>query len=276
MSRDNMFDLSDKNIVITGSAGLLGNEYATAILQHNGNPILIDLNKKALEQQRKILEEKFKKRLLVLKVDISNEKQVKNCTTEIIKRFKKIDGLINNAAINPKIEDKKNTNFSRLEKFSIKKWNEEIDVGLKGSFLCAKYLGAQIAKNKFGGSIINISSDLGLISPDQRLYKRNGIKKNNQPVKPVTYSVIKSGLIGLTRYLATYWSQQNVRCNVVCPGGVLSGQSKEFLDKVNKLIPLNRLANKNEFNSTIIYLLSDSSKYVNGAIISIDGGRAIW
>ena len=92
----------------------------------------------------------------------------------------------------------------------------------------------------------------------------------------ITYSVIKSGLVGLTKYLATYWPEQNVRCNVVCPGGVKSGQSREFLEKVSNLIPLNRLANKNEFNSTIVYLLSDSSQYVNGAIISIDGGRTIW
>ena len=273
---NDMFNLNGKNIVITGAAGLLGNEYALAILDQGGNPILIDINLKALNIQKKKLDKIYNTNLLVMKVDITKEKQVKACKKKIVNKFKKIDGLINNAALNPKVENNKKNNFSRLEKFKLENWNKEIDIGLKGSFLCAKYIGTEIAKNPNGGSIINISSDLGLISPDQRLYKKKGVKKNNQPVKPITYSVIKSGLVGLTKYLATYWPEQNVRCNVVCPGGVKSGQSREFLEKVSNLIPLNRLANKNEFNSTIVYLLSDSSQYVNGAIISIDGGRTIW
>ncbi len=255
----------------------MGNEYALSILEQKGNPILLDINKRALDKQKNILEKKYNTNLLTLNVDITDEKQVKKCTKKITKIFKKIDGLINNAAINPKIENNNNNNnFSRLENFSVKNWEREIDVGLKGSFLCAKHIGSQIAKNRKGGSIINISSDLGLISPDQRLYEKKGLDINNQPVKPVTYSIIKSGLIGLTKYLATYWPDKNVRCNVICPGGVESGQPKQFIEKVSNLIPLNRLADQNEFNSTIIYLLSDSSQYINGATISIDGGRSSW
>ena len=123
---------------------------------------------------------------------------------------------------------------------------------------------------------MNISSDLGLIAPDQRLYAKDGIDNDKQNVKPVTYSVVKTGLIGLTRYLATYWADKNVRCNALCPGGVENGQPDDFLKEVSKRIPIGRMANANEYQSTLIWMLSDSSNYLNGAIISVDGGRTAW
>ena len=149
-------------------------------------------------------------------------------------------------------------------------------MGLTGSFLCSKYYGQKISKNINGGSIVNISSDLGLIAPDQRLYKIDNVENSLQNVKPVTYSVIKSGLIGLTRYLATYWAEEGVRCNAMCPGGVENGQSEYFLEKVSSRIPMNRLARPNEYQGTLVWMLSDASSYLNGAIIAVDGGRTTW
>ena len=102
------------------------------------------------------------------------------------------------------------------------------------------------------------------------------LPKNKQPVKPITYSIVKSGIIGLTRYLATYWSKSKVRCNALCPGGVENNQSKEFLNKISRKIPMGRLAKAEEYQGTIIWLLSDASSYLNGAIISVDGGRTVW
>ena len=99
---------------------------------------------------------------------------------------------------------------------------------------------------------------------------------NQQPVKPVTYSVIKTGLIGLTRYVATYWAKKGVRCNALCPGGVENKQNPDFIKKINSKIPMNRMAKKNEYNGSIIFLLSDASSYINGAIIAADGGRTTW
>jgi len=163
-----------------------------------------------------------------------------------------------------------------LENFPIDIWNDDVSVGLTGSFLCAKHYGQKISKNINGGSIINISSDLGLIAPDQRLYKIDGVKDSLQNVKPVTYSVIKNGLIGLTRYLATYWVEEGVRCNAMCPGGVENGQSEYFLEKVSNKIPMNRLARPDEYQGTLIWMLSDASSYLNGAIIAVDGGRTSW
>ena len=146
--------------------------------------------------------------------------------------------------------------------------------GLTGAWLCSKHYGSEIAKNKKGGTIVNISSDLGLISPDQRLYLSG--KDKNKLVKPVTYSVIKTGLIGLTRYLATYWVDKGVRCNAICPGGIENAQSKDFLKKVSTRIPMGRLAKPEEYQGTLLWMLSDASSYLNGAIVPVDGGRTVW
>jgi NAD(P)-dependent dehydrogenase (short-subunit alcohol dehydrogenase family) len=209
-------------------------------------------------------------------IDITDEQSVQNNTKLLMEKFGKIDGLVNNAANNPKVEDSSEVNFSRLENFPLSIWNNDVAVGLTGSFLCAKHYGFAISKNPNGGSIVNISSDLGLIAPDQRLYTKEGIDNNKQNVKPVTYSVVKAGLIGLTKYLATYWADKNVRCNAMCPGGVKNGQPEDFLKEVNKRIPMGRMANVDEYQGTLLWMLSDASSYLNGAIVPVDGGRTSW
>jgi NAD(P)-dependent dehydrogenase (short-subunit alcohol dehydrogenase family) len=174
------------------------------------------------------------------------------------------------------MEEKSEKNFSRLENFKLDIWDQDVQVGLTGAFLCVKHYGFQISKNPNGGVIINISSDLGLIAPDQRLYAIEGVDSTQQSVKPVSYSVVKSGLIGLTRYVATYWADKNVRCNAMCPGGVENNQPDDFIKKVSFRIPMGRLAQKDEYLSTLIWMLSESSSYLNGAIVPIDGGRTTW
>ena len=164
----------------------------------------------------------------------------------------------------------------KIENFTLDSWNQDIAVGLTGAFLCSKHYGNMISKNKDGGSIVNISSDLGLIAPDQRLYRREGLLDESQYVKPVSYSIVKTGLIGLTRYLASYWTDKKVRCNAICPGGVEQGQDELFLEEVSKRIPMNRLAQVDEYQGTMIWMLSDASSYLNGSIISVDGGRTAW
>jgi NAD(P)-dependent dehydrogenase (short-subunit alcohol dehydrogenase family) len=270
------FDLNNRVIVITGGAGLLGAMHAEAIAGAGGIPVIADLSEKlAMETASSILK-KFNSPALAIKTDITNKVAVENLCNNIFDRFGRIDGLINNAANNPKIENKhKNIEWSRFENFSLDNWEYDMAVGLRGAFLCSQVLGSKMAEQG-KGVIINISSDLGLIGPDQRLYEKKGLPENQQPVKPVTYSVIKSGLIGLTRYLATYWATNGVRVNTLCPGGVESGQPNDFKERLHSRIPMNRMANKDEYQGAILFLLSDASSYMTGSTISVDGGRTCW
>lgn len=272
----NLFSLKGKIIIVTGASGLLGREHVKAIVNAGGIPILLDLNQKVLDDQVFELKKKFNQDISGFAVDITNEENVRKNCYEIILKYGKIDGLVNNAANNPKVESSSETNFSRLENLPIEIWNKDIDVALKGTFLCIKYYGFEISKNKNGGSIVNISSDLGLIAPDQRLYQIDGLKESLQPVKPITYSVVKTGIIGITRYMSTYWADKNVRCNAICPGGVENRQNKEFVDELIKRIPMKRMAKQNEYHGLVIFLLSSASSYINGSIISADGGRTAW
>jgi NAD(P)-dependent dehydrogenase (short-subunit alcohol dehydrogenase family) len=187
-----------------------------------------------------------------------------------------VDILVNNAAIDPKVNDHGMGEGSRLENFSLDEWNFQIEIGLTGAFLCSRVFGSEMAKNQKGGVILNIASDLSVISPDHRLYRKLGMPECSQPVKPVTYSVIKSGLIGLTRYVATYWADNGIRCNALSPGGISNGQNEEFIRRINKLIPLGRMAHKDEYKGAVQFLCSDASSYMNGQNIVIDGGRSIW
>ena len=145
--------------------------------------------------------------------------------------------MINNAAIDPKVrKDLDLDSSSRLESFDLSEWNKQIAVGLTGALNCIKIFGPDMAKSEKNCVILNIASDLSVIAPDQRIYKKKGISEESQQVKPVTYSVIKSGLVGLTKYVATYWSKQGVRCNALSPGGIKNNQSEEFISRINNLI----------------------------------------
>ena len=272
------FRLENKNVLITGAAGLLGKEHASAILEVGGKVILTDVTKKKLEDTKKILSSQFNPNsILTSKMDVTKKESIQKVSKDLSKSKIRVDVLINNAAINPKVGKKLNpAKKIRFENLSPEDWNQELDVGLKGAFLCSQIFGTKMAADSKGGIILNISSDLSVISPDQRIYQLKGISEENQPVKPVTYSVVKNGLIGLTKYVATYWASKGVRCNALSPGGVLTDPDNEFIKKLNRLIPLGRMASKDEYRSTVQYLCSEASSYVNGQNIIVDGGRSIW
>jgi len=272
----NPFDLTGKVAVITGGAGFLGKHHAEAIASFGGTPVLLDLSQSAVDAACRNLNERYHTGSRGFAVDITNEEQVSSACQRILDAAGKIDILINNAANNPTVDASSTVkNASRLENFPMDIWNQDIAVGLTGSFLCSKHFG-RIMAQAGSGSIINISSDLGVIAPDQRLYRKEGVSEDQQNVKPVTYSVVKTGLIGLTRYLATYWADKGVRCNALCPGGVQQGQGADFLMKIQKLIPLDRMARPDEYEGAIVFLASDASSYMNGAILIMDGGRSAW
>lgn len=268
------FNLKNQVVVITGGAGFLGCRYAKTIAEHEGVPILCDIDEKKVKEKAKEIE-KTGKVALGYKVDITSEKEIEKITSDLIKRFGKIDVLINNAANNPKMDKQTGKELSRLENFSIERWDADVSVGLTGAFLCSKIIGKHMA-DKGKGVILNISSDLGIIAPDQRLYQKKGVNSKQQPVKPVTYSVIKHGIIGLTRYLATYWCDKGVRVNALCPGGVYDNQPEDFVKKLTQLIPLGRMADPDEYNDAVLFLISDASSYMTGSVIVMDGGRTCW
>jgi NAD(P)-dependent dehydrogenase (short-subunit alcohol dehydrogenase family) len=272
----NRFRIDGKVAVITGGAGLLGYQHATAIMNAGGIAILLDINEKAAKERAQQLTTAGSGECYGFYTDITNKKSVQEICSQLTDQFGAIDILINNAANDPKVTDKPGEKpWSRFEQFPESVWDLDCAVALKGSFLCSQAFGSAMAERK-SGVILNIASDLGIIAPDQRIYRKEGAADDMQPVKPVTYSVVKHGIIGLTRYLATYWADRGVRVNALCPGGVYNGQPGEFVEKLTNLIPMGRMAEADEYQSTVIFLVSDASSYMTGSVLIIDGGRTCW
>jgi NAD(P)-dependent dehydrogenase (short-subunit alcohol dehydrogenase family) len=271
-----LFDLSGKVAVITGGAGMLGQMHAEIIAEAGGIPVLADLRGTDAKVVADVITKKYGIAALGVETNITSKKEVENLRDVVLSKLGRIDILINNAANDPKVKEEGNgAAWTRFENFPQVVWDKDIAVGLTGAFLCAQVLGTEMAQ-KGSGVIVNISSDLGVVGPDQRLYEQKGLPADEQPAKPVTYSVIKTALIGLTRYLSTYWAGQGVRVNVLCPGGVEAGQSKEFLDRIQSRIPMGRMARKDEYKGAILFLVSKASSYMNGSVMVVDGGRTSW
>ena len=272
------FSLADKTALITGAAGLMGFEHSAAILEAGGNVVMTDVSEVALNRVRDSLVSHFdSEKIITATMDVTNLSDIRVVEAQVKSKRLRVDILINNAAIDPKVNETGGpVETSRLESFPLLQWERQLAVGLTGAFLCSQVFGPLMASDGKGGVIINIASDLSVIAPDQRLYRVEGVSSSSQPVKPVTYSVIKSGLVGLTRYLATYWGDQGVRCNALSPGGIMHEQSDDFISRVSSLIPLGRMASQDEYRAAIQFLASDGAKYMNGHNLVIDGGRSTW
>jgi NAD(P)-dependent dehydrogenase (short-subunit alcohol dehydrogenase family) len=272
------FQLTGKAALITGAAGLLGVEHAAALLESGATVVLTDIDEAGLASAvASLSRDADAARILARPMDVSRPDAIRAVARELAASGRRVDILVNNAAIDPKLRGEHGvTEASRLENFSLDQWDLQLAVGLTGAFLCSQVFGAAMAGDGRGGVILNIASDLSAFSPDQRLYRKEGLAEELQPVKPVTYSVIKAGLIGLTRYLATYWANRGVRANALSPGGVFDGQGEEFVQRLSSLIPLGRMASRDEYRAAVQFLCSDASAYLNGQNIVMDGGRSVW
>ena len=273
----NLYDLSGKTAVITGGAGLLGVKHAEALLEYGASCVLLDNNENRLTQQVSRLCEQYGERTIGVVSDITVKESVQVALRRCLDVYGAVDILINNAANNPTFDSLTRSlqEYQRFESYPIELWNKDLAVGLTGAFLCSQIFGGHMAKSG-GGIILNISSDLGIIAPDQRLYRKEGVGEEEQPTKPVSYSVVKTGLLGLTRYLATYWAKKGIRSNALVPAGVYTGQDEVFVKRISELIPLSRMANENEYKAAIIFLCSGASAYMTGNLLVMDGGRSCW
>lgn len=271
----NRFRLDGRVAIITGGAGLLGRQHAAAIAESGGIPALWDINQDAVESAAEMIRRQYYTKCIGQKVDITELTDVQNAFTNVLDQCGAAHILINNAANDPKVEAGQQLSWSRLENFPLDVWHKDIAVGLTGAYLCSRVIGTYLAERQ-QGVILNIASDLGVVAPDQRIYRQDGVPEEEQPVKPITYSVVKHGIIGLTKYLATYWAARNVRVNALSPSGVYNHQSESFVQRLTNLIPIGRMAAVDEYKAAVLFLVSDASSYMTGTNLIIDGGRTSW
>jgi NAD(P)-dependent dehydrogenase (short-subunit alcohol dehydrogenase family) len=277
-SPSSRYDLTGRTALVTGAGGLLGKQHVAALAEAGARVVVTDIGLAQAEAAIATLKKSAPSAdLVAVAINVTSLESVRAANEHLASSGVAVDILVNNAAIDPKVTSAPGVmHSSRFEAFPVPQWQTEIAVGLTGAMLCAQVFGGEMAK-RGRGVILNIASDLGVIAPDQRLYRQpNVAREEEQPVKPVTYSVIKHGLIGLTKYLATYWADNGVRVNAISPGGVFNNQDPAFVERLTRLIPMGRMADVGEYRAAIQFLCSDASSYMTGQNLVMDGGRSVW
>ena len=276
MNRKNLiydlFNLENKTVILTGSSGRLGSQYAHILSASGANVILVDKEIKKNKKLEQELIKKYNTKAVAYTTDISIKKDVIKMKNSVLKKFKKIDVLINNAFY-AGLTDGNKSKYSAvsLENFPLELWNQVINVNLTGVFLCSQEIGTIMAKQK-NGVIVNIASIYGLVGADQRIYGKSKLNSH------ISYAATKGAIVNLTRYLAAYWQKKNVRVNTLSLGGMLdkSYMDKTFIKNYSEKTILGRMANNNEYNAAILFLSSNASSYMTGSNLILDGGWTAW
>ena len=267
------FDMTGKTAIITGAAGLLGKQFCLALAQAGANVVMADLEKKpVLENEVEFRE--IGLNALALEVDVSDPDSTKSMVERALTVFGSVDVLVNSAALDPKFDSAgvSAQGANAFESFSLDAWRQALDVNLTGMFLSSQ--AAVVPMLKQGqGVIVNLCSMYGLVGPDQRLYER---PDGTRQFKPVYYSTTKAGVLGFTRYLATYYAGKNIRVNALTPGGVFNDHDEVFTTQYSARTVLGRMANLDEMNGAMLFLCSDASSYMTGSNLVVDGGWIAW
>jgi NAD(P)-dependent dehydrogenase (short-subunit alcohol dehydrogenase family) len=265
-------DLKNKVILISGATGLIGNNLIKEYLNHEAEVYGIDIDRKKINFQLNEFKKKFpRSKISLLKCDITKENEVKKIIKHILNKSKKIDTLINNAATKTK---KLKNFFKSFQDFNLSDWKKIMDVNVNGAFLLSREVSKAMIRKK-SGNIISIASIQGVVGNDKSLYKSS--KFQGIPMSsPAVYSTSKSALIGLTRYLATYLGEFNIRSNSISPGGIKGAQNKKFIQNYSKKVPLKRMGEVDEIVQCVLFLSSNKSSYISGQNIIVDGGYTSW
>jgi NAD(P)-dependent dehydrogenase (short-subunit alcohol dehydrogenase family) len=266
------FDLKDRVAIVTGGAGLLGSQFSRTLAAAGAAVVVADNRKDVAEPVAEAIRAAGGKAQAAV-VDVTDAGSVKAMVDDAVKAYGRLDILVNSAAIDPKFDaGEAGKHKSSFEEYPLEAWELSMRVNLTGAFLaCQAAVKPMLAQG--GGSIVNICSTYGLGGPDQRIYKKQG---KQVAFKPVDYSVTKAGILGLTRYLATYYGEQKIRVNALSPGGVRNTQDEEFQQAYSARTVLGRMAEQDEMNGALLFLASDASSYMTGANLVVDGGWTAW
>jgi len=265
-----LFSLQGKTAVVTGGAGLLGRYHCKALADAGATVVVADLD----EAKCQPLAESLSNEAFGSVADVTDIQSIRDLLAQVMARTGRVDVLVNNAAINERIENPiMAVEESRFETFSLARWRQSLEVNVTGVFVCSQVIGSKMVELG-GGSIINIASTYGIVAPDQSLYRApDGTQRF---FKSAAYPTGKGAVIALTRYLASYWGRVGVRVNALSPGGVEDGQDPFFLQQYARRTPLARMAAPEDYMGALVFLASDASSYMTGADLVVDGGFTIW
>jgi NAD(P)-dependent dehydrogenase (short-subunit alcohol dehydrogenase family) len=267
------FKMDGQAAVVTGGAGLLGKEFCRSLAQAGAGVVVADVfGDKACQFAETLCAEGL--RAVGVEVDVTQPGSVQAMVDTCVKAFGRLDVLVCSAAMDPKFDadNAARQGANAFETYPLEAWQQALDVNLTGMFLCAQAASAPMLKQNHG-VMINICSTYGLVGPDQRIYER----PDTPPAfKPVFYSVTKAGVLGLTRYLATYYAGKNIRANALSPGGVYNQHDEVFVKNYNYRTVMGRMANQDEMSGALLFLASDASSYMTGSNLVVDGGWTAW
>jgi len=267
-----LFDLSGKVSVVTGGAGILGSHFCRALAEAGSRVVIVDVNEDALGPLEAEINGRWRNSSIAIAADITQPSEVRRVVDFTVNHFGSIDVLHNNAASKGSNLD---TYFDSFENYTIEQWREIMTANVDSMFLMAQAVGIQMKAQGRGGSIIQTASAYGIMAPDQRIYEGSWYM-NRQINTPAVYSTSKAAVVGLSKFLATYWADYKIRVNTLVPGGTESGQNDEFKRRYGARVPLGRMAQPSEIVGAVLYLASDASRYVTGHSLVVDGGLNAW